>query len=616
MLFSIHPLLSILLSLLVINGFYNLSKIISEIKYLNFLNRYIAQGRIIIFFFVVNFFSVFFYNSFLFFGVNKLFLQIAIILLILIGFYKSPLFKDAQTKLQLINSKLAFLLFILIFGYFLISLLPISDPDSLDYHLTVPYLSLLNERFFIEKEWFTSQLSGAGEALIIFSLSINAYKFSSILQFVSLFAIIIAIINLKLKKLLFSYDSKILICLSILCIPAFLFLTFTAKPQLFSIATNFIAFLIVFFILPNENNKKNSTILFFIVSFLCLCSTQFKFSFFLSSGIIISFAFYEMYRKKIFISSLLIASFLAIIIILPREYFDYIYLSNDIIKNFFQPVAGDYISEYFVTSLKHGSGNPRYFPYWLFLPIYMGKFSPGVITEIVGVSVLIFIVNFQFGKVNKILIASLIFFIFGTILAQPIGRFFIEPFLWLLTGSLYYVNQKKTYLLEICKKFLIINSIGMIIIIVISLKIFLPGIFSIEQYKNVLRKYGDGYMLYDWANKNLPNNSKILTSHRSYLFSEHAFISYEFRLYVRTQKQLDYFTNLIAKKEPTYLLYNSIDHNIGTDILKNCRGELVSLGKGVSKAAARNPLSGRNSLYYDGYIYKIDLRKFIKCKIK
>ena len=181
MLFSIHPLLSILLSLLVINGFYNLSKIISEIKYLNFLNSYIAQGRIIIFFFVVNFFSVFFYNSFLFLGVNKLFLQIAIILLILIGFYKSPLFKDSQTKLQLINSKLAFLLFILIFGYFLISLLPISYPDSLDYHLTVPYLSLLNERFFIEKEWFHSQLSGAGEALIIFSLSINAYKFSSIL---------------------------------------------------------------------------------------------------------------------------------------------------------------------------------------------------------------------------------------------------------------------------------------------------------------------------------------------------------------------------------------------------------------------------------------------------
>ena len=93
MIFSIHPLLSILLSLLIMNGFYNLSKIISEIKYFNFLNRCASEGRIIIFFLVVNFFSIFFYNSFLFFGINKLFLQITIILLILVGFYKTPLFR-------------------------------------------------------------------------------------------------------------------------------------------------------------------------------------------------------------------------------------------------------------------------------------------------------------------------------------------------------------------------------------------------------------------------------------------------------------------------------------------------------------------------------------------
>ena len=82
--------------------------------------------------------------------------------------------------------------------------MPITDPDSLDYHLTLPYLSLLNEKFFIQKEWFTSQLAGAGEALIIFGLSVNAYKLSSILQFtVTLFLVIFAILNLKHKKISF-----------------------------------------------------------------------------------------------------------------------------------------------------------------------------------------------------------------------------------------------------------------------------------------------------------------------------------------------------------------------------------------------------------------------------
>ena len=184
MLFDIHPLLSICYSLLIINGLYNLSKIIYESRYLSFLSNYVVSGQIIVFFLVVNFFSIFFYITFLLFGVNKLALQVVVIILILIGFYKSSLLSDGLIKLRISNNKPYLLVLLFIFAYFLLSLMPISDPDSLDYHLTVPYLSLLNERFVIEKEWTTSQLAGAGEALSILGLSIDAYKLSSILQFV------------------------------------------------------------------------------------------------------------------------------------------------------------------------------------------------------------------------------------------------------------------------------------------------------------------------------------------------------------------------------------------------------------------------------------------------
>ena len=280
MFFKIHPLLSIFFSLLIINGFYNLSRIISENKILKFFNIYAVQGKIIVFFLIINFFSIFFYIYFLYFGVNKFFLQTLIILLILIGFYKPVHFKSFLRIAELIDNKLKLLLLLFIFSYFLLSILPITDPDSLDYHLTVPYLSLLTNRFFIEKEWFTSQLAGAGEALITFGLSINAYKLSSILQFVSLYSIVFVIINLNFKKAFLNLENKILVSLSVLCIPSFLFLNFTAKPQLFPIATNFIAFLMTFFILPNENNKKRAVIVYACIVFLSLSSTQFKFSFF------------------------------------------------------------------------------------------------------------------------------------------------------------------------------------------------------------------------------------------------------------------------------------------------------------------------------------------------
>jgi hypothetical protein len=558
MLFTIHPLLSIIYSLLILSGLYNISKIIYESKYLIFLSNYAVNGQIIVFFLVVNFFSIFFYISFLTFGVNKLALQVVVIILILIGFYKSSLLSDILIKLRLSKDKLYLLIILFIFSYFLLSLMPISDPDSLDYHLTVPYLSLLNERFVIEKEWTHSQLAGAGEALSILGLSIDAYKLSSILQFIGLTAIVILILTLNINKKLFNLENKILISLAILCIPSFLFLTFTAKPQLFSIASNFTAFLITFFILPNEKDNKKILILFGFVCFLCLSATQYKFSFYLSSGIIIFFAIYETFKKKLIAQAILIFLILSILIIFPREYYDYKHLSSDVIKNFFQPITDDYISQNVVSSLKHGTGNPRYFPYWLFFPIYLGKMTPGVITEILGLSVLILFLNFTFKKINKIFIASIIFFVAGIFLAQPVGRFFIEPFLWLMTGSLYYLGSNKNLLFKLFQKFIIINSLIIILIISVTVKNFLPGIFSIENYKNTLNKYAEGYMLYEWANKNLPENSVILTSHRSYLFSKYPFVSYDFRLYLRNDKQLEYFIDLISKKNPTHLLYNGI----------------------------------------------------------
>ena len=613
MILNIHPLLSILLSLLIINGFYNLSKFISKTKYLIFLENYAVRGRLISFFLIINLFSVILYNFFLFFGVNETYLKILIILLILIGFYRPDNIQELFKKYIFINTKTKLLLFTIILGYFLISLLPITDPDSLDYHLTLPTLSLINKNFFIQNEWLTSQLAGSGEALIIFGLSINALKLSSILQFVALFSIIIAILNLKNEKHHFNLNSKILICLAILCIPSFLYLTFTAKPQLFGIGTNFIAFLMTFFILPFEKKNKNIITIFCIISFLCFSATQFKFSFFLSSGIIMLFAYIELYKRKLLFIGLLISLTLFIIIVLPREYFDFKYLSRDIIQNFFSPATDDYAAVSFINSLKHGTGNSRYLPYWIFLPFNQYQFSLSGVTEIIGLSVLIFLVNFKFKLVKKIVIASSIFFILAMVFGQPTGRFFIEPFLWLIVGSIFYLNSNNNLLFIISKKLVIINSIIIFIAITFTVVTFLPGVFSIKNQKNIFKKYADGYNLYEWANKNLPNNSVVLTSHRSYSFSKNSFISYDFRLYVRTQEELNYYIESIIKKKPTHLLYSGIEHGNIQDVLKYCRGKLLIRGKNVYQRTPRNPFNN-TQMQHDGYIYEVDLDKLKKCK--
>jgi len=611
---EINPILSILSSLLIINGIYNLAKIMSKSKYLIFLENYAIGGRLISFFLITNFLSIILYNFFLLFGINEFYLKISAALLILIGFYKPDNIQEILKKYVLINTKTKLILFLIVLGYFFISLLPITDPDSLDYHLTFSFLSLINKTFFIQKEWFTSQLAGAGEALIIFGLSINAYKLSSILQFLGLFSIIIAILKLKKNNFYFDLNNKILISLMILCIPCFLFLTFTAKPQLFPIGTNFIAFLITFFILPFEKNDNKFIILFSIISFLCISSTQFKFSFFLSSGIILLFAFFELLKRNLLYKGFLISIIFFFLIIFPREFFDYQYLSQDILKNFFSPATDEFAAKNFITSLKHGTGNSRYLPYWIFLPFNQYGFSMSVLTDIIGLSVLFFLVNFKFKLVRKIVYASLIFFIFALLFGQPTGRFFIEPFLWLSVGSIYYLSFKKDILFKLGKKLLIINSLLILASLLFTIVTYIPGIFSIKNYKNILLKYADGYSLYDWANKNLPDNSTILSTHRSYLFSKNPFISYNFRLYVSTQEELDYYKKFVVQKKPTHFLYSENDHNNTLDVLKNCRGNLILREKNIYQAIARNPFNNSKNKH-DGYIYEVDLDKIKKCKI-
>ena len=80
---DINPLLSILVSLLIINGIYNLAKFVSKSKYLIFLENRAIGGRLISFLLITNFLSILLYNFFLFFGINEFYLKILAILMIL-----------------------------------------------------------------------------------------------------------------------------------------------------------------------------------------------------------------------------------------------------------------------------------------------------------------------------------------------------------------------------------------------------------------------------------------------------------------------------------------------------------------------------------------------------
>jgi hypothetical protein len=395
--------------------------------------------------------------------------------------------------------------------------------------------------------------------------------------------------------------------------PVIIFLTSTSKPQLFPILINFLVLILTFFKLK-KIDKKKSIYLFSIIIFLLFNSIQIKFSFILSSSILLTLGIYLMIKKELFYKSCFIILILFTSIIFPRELYEFIYLNPNIIFNFFNPITDVHAAEFFNDSLKHGTGNNRFLPIWLFFPLKYGKIEFSQLTYCLGPFILYFLFKFDL-KVNlnkKIFIIFLFYSVIAIIFAQPVGRFFLEIFLWMLFFSIFYKGLEKSFFQNIFEKALSAYSIiFLILLIYFSSNLFL-GNFSKKLYLNVLNKYADGYSLYNWANSVLPENETIISTHRSSAFYKSKVIQYEYRLYNRTKKGNKYYLQNIINENPKYLLYTSTEHNDHKDHLKNCRGKLIYYKKNVGAPVGRNPFT-ISSEFYDGFIYKIDEENLNKC---
>ena len=610
MILNFSPIFSIILSIMIINGFYNLAYKVSFFTS-KLLIKDLLFATIINFCIIINLVALITFFSSLYFKISIETLKLLSILIILFGFYKPVYLKFVKFIFIKKNIKLN-LIYIILFFYFLLSLSPISDPDSLDYHVTVP-LYILN--FFdhpFQNYWLTSQLSGSGETLLLYGLSLGALNFSQLLQFFSLFMLIIFILNFNLNEKNIDNDKKYYVCLCILLMPVFIFLVSTSKPQLFPIFTNFICLILTLNYLPNLNKRK-SLICCFLVFLLVFCSTQMKFSFLLSSFLITLFVFLEMYKKKLLINSVLISIILFSLIMFPRELYEFKNLNSNFLYNLINPVTDNFSSANFNASLKHGTGNSPLIPFWIFFPYpHLGN-----ITYSLGVFVLYFLFNLRLNKfiIRQFFFISFVFIILSLIFAQPVGRFFIEPFIWLLFVSLMYANNTKSKLQEIFEKLITIFSILFVLVIGYFSISFFKANFGKKYYHQVLEKSADGYLLYKWANNVLPDDAVIITTHRSIAFYKHKAIPYEFRLFENsfTDKGYKYYIDDILKEKPSYILYSSTELNNNRDILKNCRGKLFKQKKNVGHTAGRSPF--HKKVFYDGFIYHLDLQKLKECQI-
>jgi hypothetical protein len=543
---------------------------------------------------------------------SVLFLKSVSLFLLLLNLYylkNYKVFFNKILKIKTTSFNIDYLLSILlILGYFLLSLLPITSADSLDYHSSTAIYIANYAIYPLQLFDFHSRIAGSGELLIALGFLVGAEQFGSLTQFSGLLSILGLITKLCKDK---NYYRKYIIffILIFLTIPILIFFNSTNKPQLFPIALTSISYVIIFFKF-DLLNKKEKNLSYFLICVLLIQSFLLKYSFILSVLIIGLYALYKVIDKKNFLYILKFSFLIFIFTYFP--YFLWKYLNFD--KNFFYALflaLPEHLYGYSSLMLSISSCGYYCMPTWFFFPRSIGEG-----TNFFGVLFLfLFFLKIKNKKHFLILFTIILYIIIGLNFGQSNPRFFFEPAIWflfLLISSSYFFDKK------IYKYFFkhLVRLKAALIIFIIYYTIFniMPASLLNQIRSEILNKNANGYQFLDWVSNNLNSNDVILSAHRSVSISKIKTLPLFFINYInpKDERAKIYFLE-IKKERPEYIVFtgNSKEVEKYKKIFGLCFGELAFFKENVSKIATRNPLS--SFLNEDGYIFRFEYRNLPEC---
>jgi hypothetical protein len=594
------PIISLLISLILYAGFFKIGKIlISRLKLKDIIYQVsdagfqnILLGCIFTLLFIQPFiifefkipYSIQFFALIIFvFGIIQV-----------INFFK---FKISIGYFSLNYKELIF--YALLTGLFLLSIAPITNADSLDYHVGVPLYILNNQEFPGFKAWMHYSLSGSGEILNTVGLSIHSEQILSMIQFGG----ILSVVGI-LKKISKEYKFFSIFFLSS---PVLIFLVSSAKPQLLFIGATSLSFAIVFFsYINNDQSSKSIFKKYIFICFLLATAVSAKFTFILSSGIIALYFLPKLVKTKNYILIIFVPIIIYLITIFPLNLKKYLiyegYLFN-LIYPFPSHLFGyKGLYETITTCGYHGC-----FPYWIIFPKDLGSF-----TEALGFGSIVIL--FAKNKKNKKFLYPFILIISYCLVAFKFGpnqpRWYLEPLIWLLIISAY-SGIISGRIKKVLKVVISIQSLACIFAIYYGVVFLSIGSTTFKIRDIVMKDNASGYELYKWANSKLKKDDVLITTHRSNALSNVKTIPGNFLYYIRPDNinSKTYFQE-IKKLKPNYILFYEDKKNF--DYFKNCLGELEYFKKSAGRQTSRNPIK-KSDFFYDGYIYNFNYKKLPNC---
>ena len=491
-----------------------------------------------------------------------------------------------------------YLVLFTILALFFLSLAPNTHGDSLGYHFVVAKKLLSSGNYFADITHFHSLLAGSGEILIAIGLFFGSEQFGSLIQFsglVSIFGIFKKIDN----------KSKYYYFLLILTAPIILFLTSTAKPQLFHICASAVVFSLYF--LDNSKNLTNNEEKWkaFLSLLILLVSVNAKFNFIISSFLLSIYIFYIFINNDNYKYFLFTSLSIFLIFYIPIILWKYLNFGGDFTQYFYSPFPLNILGfEGFTQYLTRYGGENNYLN--LIIPKNFNQF-----TNSIGLALCyIFLLNFRIKKVRIVFLMIISYILLNYFFGQIIGRTFLEPLFWVLLIIAKYGYSLRLEIFEYVCRFQAIIVIGGILFGVFTI---FPGTFSKDNKDIVLSKNASGYSLFKWANNVLVEEDVLFSVHRSQSLGISEYISVDFIPYVNFRdKKSKVFIEAIIKKKPQYILtYGYVNQKPILLGLKDCAGNLKYYKNSIGTHEARNPFNRGNK--YNGFIYEFKLSDFPNC---
>lgn len=524
-------------------------------------------------------------------------LQISSIFLCIFGIYSIINFKLREyvitffkiIKSSCLEDKLSI---IILFLYFIIALAPITNADSLDYHIGVPLDILKNSKLLFHPEWFATKTAGIGDFLNGVGLAIGAEQFPGLIQFLcifSIFGIVRFPLNTDFNKII-GLEKLGLLFLST---PVLLFLGSSSKPQLLAIL--FICYSIsIFYNLKKQISSNVYLSLLLIYVFLALAGLI-KFNFFLSAFLIFILTSPIIFKIKSKYNYILLF-LIPLLILTPYFIWKISYYNLNFFDSLYNmlPINLPGYKNYQIY-LRNYRDNSVYFPFSLFIP-----FSFGTLSTCIGLGSILFILFFKL-KYKPIIFLILAHVSITYFLGQINARFLLETLIIILI-SISFFNEDLNF---IDYKFFKFSLYSQSVVILASLLFFSYSLvvksFSNNGRYKVMSKSANGYTLYNWLNHqiSLKKSENILVAHRSQSLSKFSTISLEWNNYTKIGYEKKYYIDLILDKNPKYLVL--IDDTISFPILPGYNRDLISKFHG--KEATRNPFNLGNT--YTAFLFKL-----------